>query len=248
VNYTDPLFKHSPSPDPRRRRSATPSAENGPATPENADTADSPSDNEYQESEWSTERLFREYISPFFGSSSENERSGGAFKILTVNDAIEVFGITCVCVATDPQYAHGIVDKNTLIYVDNDPTPEFRRIHVVPFSDTLPRAYNYDVFNDYLKPYFAANAHQRYRRDDQFTFQGVQFKVVCTDPEALGQSATGGRVGKSTVIYCEGGLDPDLRNLLPPELRMQMSYLPPGLQFMLLNTDAVAGSPELFER
>ncbi len=71
------------------------------------------------------------------------------------------------------------------------------------------------------------------------------FQVISCDPEALGE--TGGHVGKNTVIYCEGEVNPDLRSLLPPEVVQQLSYLPPGLQMLLLQTDAV-GTPEMFER
>lgn len=57
----------------------------------------------------------------------------------------------------------------------------------------------------------------------------------------------GGHVGKNTVIYCEGEVNPDLASLLPPEVLQQLRYLPPGLQMLLLQTDAV-GTPEMFER
>merc|ERR1719160_367586 len=67
--------------------------------------------------------------------------------------------------------------------------------------------------------------------NDQFTFQGVQFKVVCCEPTGPA------RIGKNTTIFCEGVLHPSLRNLLPPELLQQVSQLPPGLQMLLLNTE-----------
>ena len=53
----------------------------------------------------------------------------------------------------------------------------------------------------------------------------MQFKVVACDPENKKS-----RIGKNTQIHCEGVLHPSLRNLLPPELLLQLSYLPPGLQ------------------
>ena len=77
-------------------------------------------------------------------------------------------------------YFLGIIDKKTFVYVDPDDTPEYRRIHVVPFRDTLPRAYEFNIFRDYLKPYFQQNYHMKFRKDDRFTFQGVQFKVSCS--------------------------------------------------------------------
>jgi hypothetical protein len=48
----------------------------------------------------------------------------------------------------------------------------------VPFQDTLPRAYEYDIFRDYVRPYFKANPLTRFSVNDHFTFHGVQFKVM----------------------------------------------------------------------
>ena len=54
------------------------------------------------------------------------------------------------------------------------------------------------------------------------------------------------------MICFEGVLHPSLRNLLPPELLVQLSYLPPGLQMLLLNTDLMGninqGGPDIYER
>ncbi|CAD7940873.1 unnamed protein product [Amoebophrya sp. A120] len=201
---------------------------------------------------YSTERLFQEMIAPYFQSHSDNEKTGGVFKLLNVNESITINGVQFVVMATDPEACYGIVDKDTLIFVDKDETPEYRRIHIVPFQDTLPRSYQYDVFNDYLKPYCKAHANQRYRVNDVFTYNAVQFKVVCCDPEELGGTNTtpgsGARIGRNTTVYCEGVLHPQLRDLLPPELVTQLAYLPPGLQMLLLSTDAVGGNQELFER
>ena len=64
--------------------------------------------------------------------------------------------------------------------------PEFSKIHFVPFQDTLPAAqppemllasliaslrYEYDIFNDYLKPYLTRNKLQTFGINDHFTFQ-----------------------------------------------------------------------------
>eukprot|EP00392_Amoebophrya_sp_AT5.2_P009719 g9747.t1 len=220
-----------------------------------------------------TEQLFQDLIAPYFQDHSDNEKTGGVFKLLNVNETITINGVqfvvmnkimrvrlppagnelfSLVIMATDPESSYGIVDKDTLIYVDKDETPEYRRIHIVPFQDTLPRSYEYDVFNDYLKPYCKAHANQRYRVNDVFTYNAVQFKVVCCDPEELGGTnstpGSGGRIGRNTTVYCEGVLHPQLRDLLPPELVAQLAYLPPGLQMLLLSTDAVGGNQELFER
>lgn len=182
-------------------------------------------------------RLFTEYVSPYFRSRAENGED--VESLVTVGETLKIFDLDFQVMAAHPSPPEvGIVDSNTMVYVDWDSTPEFDKIHIVPFQDTLPGAYEFDVFNDYLKPYLTRHKHMRFGVNDQFTFQGVQFKVVCCEP--IGPA----RVGKNTMIYCEGMLHPSLRNLLPPELLEQLSHLPPGLQMLLLNTEALAGGYE----
>jgi len=133
--------------------------------------------------------------------------------------------------ATEPP-GLGVVTKNTEIFVEWDTTPEFDKVHIVPFQDTLPRAYDFDVFHDYLKPYLQRNAHKKFCANELFTYHGVQFKLVACEPEEVHA-----RIGKDTTIFCDGMLHPSLRNLLPPDLLNQVSQLPPGLQMLLLNTE-----------
>lgn len=181
--------------------------------------------------------LFTEYISPYFRSISDSGEDMGS--IVSVGSSLKIFGMEFQVMAVEPSPPEiGIVDTNTMVFVDWDATPEFSRIHIVPFQDTLPHAYQFDVFNDYLKPYLTRNKHMKFAANDQFTYQGVQFKVVCCEP--VGPA----RIGRNTTIYCEGVLHPSLRNLLPPELLEQLSHLPPGLQMLLLNTEALAGGYE----
>jgi len=206
-------------------------------------------DDEENPDDWSTERIFKEYVQPCFEPHSRKEKEGGVLRILSVNETVRIKGVTFVVTATDPPGLHGIVDKRTLIYVDKDSTPEYKRVHIVPFQDTLPRSYSFDVFRDYLKPFCERHAAMRFRVNDLFTYNGVQFKVVCVDPAEAGNAGSvGGRIGRNTVIFCEGVLHPQLRDLLPPELVAQLAYLPPGLQMLLLSTDAVGGNQQIFER
>lgn len=183
-----------------------------------------------------TSSLFSDYISPHFRRicNSGEERAS----ILTVGEVLRVRDRDFQVMASEPQADIGIMDQNTLVYVDWDLTPEFDKIHIVPFQDTLPNAYEFDIFNDYLKPYLTRNKHTSFNVNDSFRYQGVQFKVVCCEP------AGPARIGRNTTIYCEGVLHPSLRNLLPPDLLEQLSNLPPGLQMLLLNTDALAGGYE----
>jgi len=181
--------------------------------------------------------LFNEYISPYFRSVTDSGEDTG--NIVIVGDILKIFDLEFKVMAAEPSPPDiGIIDANTMVFVDWDATPEFDKIHIVPFQDTLPHAYDFDVFNDYLKPYLMRNKHMRFGVNDQFTYQGVQFKVVCCEP--VGPA----RIGRNTTIYCEGVLHPSLRNLLPPELLEQLSHLPPGLQMLLLNTEALAGGYE----
>lgn len=180
--------------------------------------------------------LFSEYISPYFRSISDSDGGGQMGNVVTVGNQMNIFDREFKVIAAEPGDREiGIIDKNTMVFVDWDSTPEFDKIHIVPFQDTLPGAYEFDVFTDYLKPYLTRNKHQLLSVNEQFMYQGVQFKVVCCEPQGPA------RVGKNTTIYCEGMLHPSLRNLLPPELLEQLSHLPPGLQMLLMNTEALAG-------
>lgn len=181
--------------------------------------------------------LFSDYISPFFKSIADNDQGVG--NVVTVGETVTIFDKDFKVMAAEPAEREiGIIDANTMVFVDWDSTPEFTKIHIVPFQDTLPGAYEFDVFSDYLKPYLSRNKYIVLNANDQFTYQGVQFKVVCCEPSGPG------RIGRNTTIYCDGQLHPSLRNLLPPELLAQLQDLPPGLQMLLMNTEALAGGYE----
>jgi len=181
--------------------------------------------------------LFSDYIGPYFRSVADSGENLGS--VASVGERINIFGLEFQVLAVEPSDRDfGIIDSNTMVFVDWDTTPEFEKIHIVPFQDTLPHAYDFDIFNDYLKPYLTRHKHKQFGVNDQFTYQGVQFKVVCCEPNGPA------RIGRNTTIYCEGVLHPSLRNLLPPELLEQLSHLPPGLQMLLLNTEALAGGYE----
>jgi len=189
-------------------------------------------DFEHSRSGQDASTLFSEYIAPFFKSITD---SGEMVNIVTVGQVLRIGDLEFQVMAAEPSPPEiGIIDSNTMVFVDWDSTPEFEKIHIVPFQDTLPAAYEFDIFNDYLKPYLTRNKLMRFMTNDQFTYQGVQFKVVCCEPNGPA------RIGKNTTIYCEGVLHPSLRNLLPPELLEQLSSLPPGLQMLLLNTEALS--------
>jgi hypothetical protein len=177
--------------------------------------------------------MFSSCISPHFSGDYKPCQVGspGARKtqrVLCTGSVIEMDENVITVTATQPE-GLGIVTTATEIFAKWDDCGEFERIHFVPFQDTLPRVYAFDVFTDYLRPYLLANKTTKFASNDIFQWQGVEFKVVCCDPEGRR------RVGKNTTIYSEGVLHPTLRDRLPPELLVQVSQLPVGLQMMLLN-------------
>ena len=187
--------------------------------------------------------MFAEHVGPFLQSVTRRPES---VYLVNVGNPLAIDGTSYIVSATEPTSNPGqlvAVDTETLIFVGVDACEEFSRIHVVPFQDTLPRAYEFDLFTDYLRPFFTSNPLRRFQVDQQFSFRGVQFRVVAVEPS--GDPAR--RVGRQTVIYCEGVLHPALRNVLPQELMDQLALLPPGLQLLLLNTDALAGL-DVYER
>jgi len=191
------------------------------------------------------ETLFRQYIKPFFKRDYLPYGSKNAQRVRLVhtgqvikarNDkAGEVY---LQVEATDPP-GLGVVSTDTEIFALWDTTPEFEKVQILPFQDTLPRAYEYELFSDYLKPYLLRNGHRKYQMGDFFTYQGVQFKIVACEPEGLAA-----RIGKSSTIFCEGQLNPTLRNLLPPDLMHQVAQLPQGLQLLLLSSERTAREVE----
>ena len=188
--------------------------------------------------------MFSEHVGPFLQAAT---RMPNSVYLVTVGDPLLIDGTSFIVSATEPNCNPGqivAVDSETLIFVGVDACEEFSRIHVVPFQDTLPRAYEFDLFTDYLRPFFTTNPLRRFQVDQQFSFRGVQFRVVAVEP---GNSEAPRRVGRQTVNYCEGVLNPALRNVLPQELMDQLALLPPGLQLLLLNTDALAGL-DVYER
>ena len=117
-------------------------------------------------------------------------------RLLYTGQVIKLESIYLQVEATEPS-GLGLVSSETEIFAHWDSTSEFSKVHILPFMDTLPRAYEYELFNDYLKPYLLANPCRKYQQNDFFTYQGVQFKVVACEPDTLA------RIGKGTTIFCE---------------------------------------------
>lgn len=185
--------------------------------------------------EMSDDELFEHCITPYFSGDYDPCNSTGTRRVrLLYNHQVLQLGSLHVQVeATEPS-GFGVVTEQTEIFIKWDTTPIFEKVHIIPFQDTLPRAYQYDVFFDYLKPFLQANGHRKFRRNELFAYHGVQFKVVACEPNVIA------RIDKGTMIYCDGQLPPSLRNLLPPDVMSEVAQLPFGLQMMLLNQERTA--------
>lgn len=192
-----------------------------------------------ESSEAVSDRLFQDVVAPYIRAHTSSSES----VLVTFGQTVKMGEHRFVPIAMDPTPDDGMaaVCINTVVFMDVEQSGEFERIHVLPFQDTLPRAYNYDIFTDYLEPYFTASPLALYSVNTQFVYHGVQFKVVCVDPS----DGRPRRVGPNTIIHSEGLLHATLRNMLPPELLAQLSTLPPGLQMLLLNTELLASADVL---
>jgi len=176
------------------------------------------------------QQLFANHVAPHFRSIfADTSRCG----VVCLAETPQFLGVNFEVSAITPEAeGWGIVDRSTQIFTSLHPLPEFTRIHVVPFSDTLPSAYDFDVFNDYVKPFFACHQSDSFQEGQAFRHNGVQFKVVAAEPPR----ATC-RVGSNTQIFSEGRLHPSAAELLTPDESRQLAIFPPGLQILLLQTN-----------
>lgn len=184
-------------------------------------------------------KLMSDYVLPHFRSIFNDAPRRRA--VVTAGDTVKIDGSTFYIFKLDPEVAAGIIDNKTQMFADADDCGEFERIHVVPFSDTLPSAYQFDIFNDYARPFFQAHVLERFEVGQSFYHSGVQFSVVAVEPQGLC------RVGRRTQIFTDGSLHPTAANLLRPDLARRLAAFPPGLQMMLLQTD-MFGDGEVAER
>jgi len=178
----------------------------------------------------SEDEVFRECVTPLFEGDYRPyvACSSQRVRLFHFNQILQIGSILLQVEGTEPG-GLGVITPETEIFANWDETPEFKKVHIVPFEDTLPRAYQFDIFHDYLKPYLRRNLLKKFQESELFTFHGVQFKMIACEPKVSG------RIGKNTKIFCEGTLHPSLRNLLSPELLNRVSQLPPRLQTLLLN-------------
>ncbi|KAJ1605403.1 hypothetical protein OJ253_3191 [Cryptosporidium canis] len=159
------------------------------------------------------DQLCKLYIEPYFQRRKREP--------IYIGRKLEIDGVSFLVWACDPSQI-GVIDRDTEIYINWDCFGEFKRIHVMPFSDTLPQTYSFDVFQDYLKPFLSRYTFHPFSEGESFTYNGVQFKIIATDPAGVKA-----RIGDDTTIYCQGSLTPSIVDLLPVNLLENIIRLPP---------------------
>jgi len=191
----------------------------------------------------SEENLYHDYLKPFLMQRLEERkkrRKGPAIfavkagRLLTLRQKGDPAGKERAFAARhdtmDPAGQVGAIDSGTELFTRVEDAAELVKIDVRPYQDTLPSSYEVDIFQDYLRPYFDQHRFVRFTANDHFSFQGVRFRVLATDPPS------GGRVGSSSLVFSKGSLQPSLIDRLPPELLDDLRRLPRGLQVLLLST------------
>ncbi|OEH75621.1 hypothetical protein cyc_02103 [Cyclospora cayetanensis] len=173
---------------------------------------------------FSEQVLFHDFVAPYFRARSSlcfpppSPASPGSGNAACSDTAVVVFpgkqlvikDLTFVVWATDPENNPGFVRKDTAIYISVDPWGEYRRVHILPFADTLPTTYSFRLFEDYLQPFLKEQPWRLIRKGDIFTFRGVEFKVIATEPSTIPVA----RVGPETVVHFEGMAARDLGELV----------------------------------
>ncbi|CBZ51223.1 hypothetical protein NCLIV_042900 [Neospora caninum Liverpool] len=191
------------------------------------------------------ETLFREFVGPYLSSRMYGRRGRTRSTIVLYPGKKLVVGdLTFVVWATDPRNSPGFVDENTSIYISLDPYGEFKRVHFVPFSDTLPTTYRFDFYDDYLKPFLLENTWRNFTRGDVYSYRGVEFKLIATEPV----SSTIARVGPETTVYYQGTVEPTIMDLLPPDILHRIRRLPVRLQPFAVVSAAQALDPQVLMR
>lgn len=136
-------------------------------------------------------------------------------RLLFTSQIFQIGSVQLQVECTEPS-GLGIVTERTEICAKWDTTPELEKIYIAPFLDTLPRAYKFEIFVDYLQPYLQAQAHSKFSSGELFTYNGVKFQVQACEPDVRA------RVGKGTAIFCEGAIHPP-RTPLPQPIAMDWS-------------------------
>ncbi|CAE8607397.1 unnamed protein product, partial [Polarella glacialis] len=181
-------------------------------------------------------QLYQDSVKPWLVKHRETRRQDGCHHLVVVSQdqVLTIKGIEFGVRALDPAGRCGAIDASTSIFVSYVETPVLTKVHVLPYGDTLPAAYSYDIFGDFIRPFLREHPFAIYGLGDHFAYRGVRFRVMATDPPQ-----TAARVSSQTVVFFEGEpLRPTVWDLLPQELQEDLRRLPRGLQALLLSTMA----------
>jgi len=190
------------------------------------------------------QQLFDEHVVPHFKNAFADP---SRCSVVRLGDTPQFNGLRFEISAFDhgvqfESQQWGIVDQRTNIFTSLHPLPEFSRIHVVPFSDTLPSAYDFDIFRDYAEPFFASHTTDGFREGQTFFHNAVQFKIMVAEPPGLTC-----RAGAQTQIFTAGQVHPTAAEFLTPDEARQLAVFPPGLQLLLIERNMM-GDSDIAER
>ncbi|KAL8270563.1 hypothetical protein Esti_005534 [Eimeria stiedai] len=201
--------------------------------------------------------LFYDFVAPYFRARCSDASSSASAGVdadgpTSRDSAVVVFpgkklvikDLTFVVWATDPENAPGFLRNDTAIYISIDPWGEYRKVHILPFADTLPTTYSFRLFEDYLQPFLKEQPWRLIRKGDIFSFRGVEFKVIATEPSSVPLA----RVGPETMVHFEGTLNPSLMDILPPEILTRVRRLPARVQPFAIIAAAQSLDPQLLLR
>ena len=117
-------------------------------------------DREYADK--SEEDLYREFVAPKLQQLSADGKKKLVYfvsrnELFTTDEsnAPDAPGPRFIISAVEPDAPAGILHANTAVHVRHDDTPVFSKIHLCPYDDSLPSAYSYDLFEYYIRPFFA---------------------------------------------------------------------------------------------
>eukprot|EP00915_Cephaloidophora_sp_WS-2016_P002939 GHVH01003993.1.p1 GENE.GHVH01003993.1~~GHVH01003993.1.p1 ORF type:complete len:439 (+),score=34.80 GHVH01003993.1:418-1734(+) len=175
---------------------------------------------------------------------------------LSVNCAIRVSGI------------HGfgfIHPRLTRFKYDTDDCGIFSKIHIVPFEDTIPTAYEEFDPMEVIRPYVRSNPWLKYIPGDTFWCSGIQFKVIYTEDfpvhdrfydssdvpqrqDERTENKTPRKIGSETLIYTEGQVAPHWVDILPRRRVEAIRRQPARIQSVLLLHELQEMNPTELQR
>eukprot|EP00923_Selenidium_pygospionis_P024012 GHVN01041730.1.p1 GENE.GHVN01041730.1~~GHVN01041730.1.p1 ORF type:complete len:433 (+),score=30.89 GHVN01041730.1:32-1300(+) len=118
------------------------------------------------------------HLVPYLSTSPITLVPGQSFRLKPLK-------IEFLVVETDKPSTPARITHNTHITLSADPFGVYERVHVVPFSDSVPSAYQIDLFQNCIKPYFLSHRRHLFTVGDIFKYGGCDFKFIAakSDPK-----------------------------------------------------------------